>query len=333
MNDKIFDFSSFLDLPIVDGHVHFVHQGRMDEILALMRRAHCGKLNLVCVPNPDATTHNPQALYFKTCKPETTYISGALDYSTVLDNRSSASGIFAQQIINLKKKGFDGLKLIEGKPNVRKMTGIPLDGIEYEGMWYVLEKEAFPVVFHVGDPEEFWDRENCPAWARDSGWDYSAGGFPAREALYDEIDHILARHPRLKIIFAHFYFLSSDLKRSARFLDDNPTVLFDLAPHIEMYRHFSADPEASKAFFERFQDRIVYGTDIDTRVLERGKDGYSFMLSIPWLIRSFLEKDGAFSLSGKEKYAGMGLGKNILEKIYYINFETLYGVRPAPLEE
>jgi predicted TIM-barrel fold metal-dependent hydrolase len=323
--------SLFASIPITDSHVHFVHLERMNEMLALMDAVPCTRFNLVCIPNPDATTHNPAALCFKQHHPDRTYISGALDY-TVLADLDHAPELLGEQIAGLKARGFDGLKLIEGKPQVRKLLPHPLDGPLYTGMWAALEREQFPVVFHVNDPDEFWDKDRCPDWARQSGWDYSDGGYPSKEDFYAEVDNILTRHPDLKIIFAHFYFLSRDLEHAARFLDSHPDVCFDLAPHIDMYRDFSRDPEAARAFFVRYQDRIIYGTDTDTRALVRGPEGVRFMQSIPLLIRSFLETDGKFAMLGGEPYHGLGLQQNVLEKIYHINFERIYGESPALLK-
>ncbi len=73
-------------------------------------------------------------------------------------------------------------------------------------------------------------------------------------------------------------------------------MCFDLAPHVGMYHDFSREPEAARAFFLRYPERILYGTDMDTRVLERGPEGHAFMRSIPWLIRSMLETAGEFTL-------------------------------------
>jgi predicted TIM-barrel fold metal-dependent hydrolase len=299
----------------------------MDEILALMDAIPCARFNLVCIPNLDATTHNPAALYFKQHHPDRTYISGALDY-TVLADPDSAPERLAAQIPALRAQGFDGLKLIEGKPQVRKILPYRLDGPLYAGMWAALEREQFPVVFHVNDPDEFWD--DCPDWARQNGWDYSDGSYPSKEALYTEVDNILRRHPNLKIIFAHFYFLSLDLERAARFLDAHPSICFDLAPHIDMYRDFSRSREAARVFFLRFQERIIFGTDTDTRALVRGPEGARFMQSIPQLIRSFLEMDGEFSMPSGTHYHGLGLPREVLEKIYHANFERQYSLIPVP---
>ena len=317
------DFSHFRDIPIIDSHVHFVHPERMDELLALMDEAHHSRANLVCIPNPDATTHNPAALYFKEHHPDRVYLSGALEYASALADRAHASQILAGQVPALKARGFDGLKLIEGKPQVRKLLPLPLDGPEYAGLWAALESEQFPVVCHVADPDEFWDAERCPDWARSGGWDYSDSSYPSKEDLYTEMDHILARHPNLKITFAHFYFLSTDLARAARFLDAHPNVCFDLAPHIGMYHDFSRDPGSARDFFLRYSDRILYGTDMDTRVLARGAEGLAFMCSIPWLIRSFLETPGSFTINGSE-LNGLGLPPRVLEQIYHANFERIY---------
>ena len=323
--------ATFASIPITDSHVHFVHPERMDEILALMEAVPCIRFNLVCIPNPDATTHNPAALHFKRHHPERTYISGALDY-TVLADPGQAPERLAAQIPALKARGFDGLKLIEGKPQVRKLLPYPLDGLLYARMWEAVEQEGFPVVFHIADPDEFWDAERCPGWARDSGWDYSDGSYPSKEELYVEVENILRRHPGLKIIFAHFYFLSQDLERAARFLDDHPSTSFDLAPHIAMYLDFSRQPEATRAFFLRYQERILYGTDTDTRTLVRGSNGVRLMQSVPQLIRSFLERDEIFTMSRGTRYHGLGLSQEVLEKIYATNFERIYGTCPAPLK-
>jgi predicted TIM-barrel fold metal-dependent hydrolase len=192
-------------------------------------------------------------------------------------------------------------------------------------MWQALEEEQFPVVFHVADPDEFWDPERCPDWARSSGWDYTDGSYPSKEDCYAEVDHILERHPNLKITFAHFYFLSADLERAARFLEAHPTVCFDLAPHVGMYYDFSREPALARDFFLRYSERIVYGTDMDTRVLERGPEGYEFMRSIPWLVRSMLETDGEFMLDG-ETFYGLGLPRLVLEQVYHENFGQRYEI-------
>lgn len=312
-------------LPIVDSHVHFVCPERMADMVALMDAVPCAHFNLVCLPNPDGTTQNAAALYFKEHHPDRVYLSGALEYGPALADFARAPERLAEQVEALRAQGFDGLKLIEGKPQVRKLLPFALDGPLYAPTWAVLEQAQLPIVLHVADPDEFWDAARCPDWARQSGWDYTDGSYPSKEDLYSEVDHVLARHPRLKIILAHFYFLSRDLERAARLLDAHPAVCLDLAPHMDMYADFSREPVAARAFFLRYQDRILYGSDTDTRAIVQRPGGFQFMQSIPVLIRSFLEAGGEFEMPGGTCYHGLGLPRDVLEKIYARNFERVYG--------
>jgi predicted TIM-barrel fold metal-dependent hydrolase len=328
-----YDFSGFHPLEVIDGHTHFIHPECTGDFDSVLSAVPSPTVHLVCLPNHDGSTQNDIALSYKRQHEGRAYVSGALRYAMVLSDPEKAPADLAAQIHSMKEQGFDGLKMIEGKPEVRKLLPFPFDGPLYADMWAALEQEQLPVVFHVGDPDNFWDPEHCPDWARQKGWDYSDGTYPSKEDLYAEIDTVLSRHPLLKITFAHFYFLSADLARAARFLDDHPSVCFDLAPHIDMYRDFSSSSEAARNFFLRYGDRIIYGTDIDTRVLERGEQGYEFMLSIPWLIRSMLENDGPFEMPGGQQYQGLGLPYEVLNKIYCSNFKRIYGSQPAYLRD
>jgi predicted TIM-barrel fold metal-dependent hydrolase len=195
-----------------------------------------------------------------------------------------------------------------------------------------------PIVCHVADPEEFWDRDKAPKWALERDWFYGDGTFPAKEALYAEIDNVLARHPALKLVLAHFYFLSADLERAARLLDAYPHVCLDITPGGEMYNHFTRSGEGARAFFMRYQDRIIYGTDVSTRAI--GQGGVEMVLSYPFFVRTYLETTTPFTPppaiphwleEDLEAIVPIGLPKEVLAKIYHGNFERLFGARPAPL--
>ncbi len=337
------DFSHFAPIPVVDGHIHFPHPELMDDLVAVTERIGLARANLVAVPDLQAINQNPALVHFKVHHPERAYVCGALDYTQMWADPASASEVLAAQIATLKAIGFDGLKLVEGKPVVRRLLAMPFDGPEYAGMWAALEEQGFPVVFHVADPEEFWDAERCPDWARAQGWFYGDGTYPLKEDLYAEVGRVLERHPDLKVVFAHFYFLSADLARAGAFLDAHPHVCFDLTPGVEMYVNFARDLEAARDFFVEYQDRLVYGTDIGATAVQRdpaqGLD-WDDSLGRAWIVRRFLETDGPFSAPegighdlgmDSEGFRGIALPSDVLEKIYRVNFERLFGAAPAPL--
>lgn len=316
-------------MPIIDSHVHFIHPECKDEILALFASSGYRAANLVCLPNLDGGTQNNFALDFKTENPEQIYMSGAIDYRLLLEKSEQFPKDLPRQVHTLIDQGFDGMKMIEGKPNVRKLVGLSLDDPVYDGLWQTLEQEQFPLILHIADPEFFWDAQSCPDWAKENDWDYSDGTFPSKNELHQEVDHILERFPNLKLTLAHFSFLSTDLIAAGQFLKAHPTVSFDLAPHIDMYTDFSENAVAARKFFIEHSDRILYGTDMDTRVLKRGADGHRLAVSVVSLIRQFLESEKPFQHFGKKSYEGLNLPEESLRKIYYQNFERIYSKRPA----
>jgi predicted TIM-barrel fold metal-dependent hydrolase len=332
------DFSQFADVKVVDGHVHFRGIEWTDVVLEWMDRVGLAAVNLVSTPSLETVNQNVDLIYLKATHPGRFYASGGLDYLQVGADRARMPDILGAQVRRLYQAGFDGLKLIEGKPTARKRFQIPLDAPEYEGVWATLEELQMPIVCHVADPEEFWDRDKVPEWALKWGWFYGDGTYPTKEALYAEIDRVLARHPTLKLILAHFYFLSADLERAARFLDAHPSVCLDLTPGGEMYNHFTRAGEVARAFFLRYQDRIVYGTDVSTRGLVQG--GIEAEASKAYFVRAWLETDEPFTPppaiphwleDDLEAIVPIALPEEALDKIYHGNLERLYGARPALL--
>jgi predicted TIM-barrel fold metal-dependent hydrolase len=200
-----------------------------------------------------------------------------------------------------------------------------MDGELYAALFAHLEAEGIPLLWHVADPPEFWTRDAVPLWARQQNWWYDES-FPPKEQLDAECLHVLRRHPGLKVILAHFFFLSQDLPAADRLLDELPNVHLDLAPGVEMFHNVSRDPEAARAFFVRRADRILYGTDIGAAQHRTGpKRG--------WMVRHWLETDDVFDVpddplmtpDDRPALRGIALGEAELERIYAANFLRILG--------
>ena len=224
--------------------------------------------------------------------------------------------------------------MIEGKPTSRQRMDIPVTDAYFAEYWARVEDLGLPIVWHVNDPEEFWDPDRIPGWAKERDWGYGPGDVQ-KEQLYAEVDEVLARHPGLVIIFAHFYFLSADLDRAARFFDEHPTVHFDLAPGIEMLYNLSRDPDSSREFFIKYAERIVFGTDLSSGLtVEQGRIRAG-------LVFRWLESEDTFRVPKAADFLlgppedgiirGMSLPDDVLTKIYRDNFGRLAGSEPQAL--
>jgi predicted TIM-barrel fold metal-dependent hydrolase len=330
--------------PIIDCHIHYGHPEFMPGLMKIVDQFKIDRINIVCTPHINRVSLTPDALHLKAHYPERVYVFGGLDVSHLFINPGQAGAEFANYVDTLAEMGCDGVKMIEGKPEMRKTLPIPdFDGPIYAPYWQKMEETEMPLLFHVNDPEEFWSAERIPQWAKERGWFYGDGIFINNEDQYRQILNVLERHPKLKVIFAHFFFFSAQLPRLAEYLDRYPNMCVDLTPGIEMYHNFSKNPDATRDFFIKYQDRILYGTDIGAKALlftpEKGIEADESQARID-VVRSFLELDkpytlekGAGFLFGNDdvQFHGIGLPPETLEKIYFKNFERIAGKKPRQI--
>ena len=335
----------FCDLPVIDCHIHYGNPSFMNGLIDILEVNKIRKCNIVCTPHETRLSLVPDALHLKAHYPERVYVFGGLDISALFMFPETCGAYFANYVDSLMEMGCDGVKMIEGKPDMRKRLPIPaFDGAAYAPYWSKLEEIGLPILFHVNDPEEFWDANQVPGWAKQQGWFYGDGSYINNETQYGEVLHVLKRHPGLKVIFAHFFFLSNQLERLASYLDEFSNMHIDLTPGIEMYHNFSRNHETVRDFFIKYQDRILFGTDIGAKAL-LATTGESIApeeskMRVD-LVRSFLEKEGIFQLDTEKvslfgKFAGgfqgINLPKEVLNKIYLRNFEKLAGEKPRPIK-
>jgi predicted TIM-barrel fold metal-dependent hydrolase len=322
----------FFDIPIIDAHLHI----RSDDLLtpltdllgymrSIAQENSLAAMNLLSIPVYDHTfvLQNAICMLYKALYPKDTYAFGGLDYHKGGINTGSRD--FTRQASELIAMGFDGFKLLESKTQTRKLIGnLPLSAPLYEGFFQLAEEKGIPLLCHVADPETFWDEHLAPAWAKANGWFYGDGTFPAKEELIADIETVMTRHPKLKMIFAHFFFISADIERAAAFLDRWPGVSYDITPGSEMFGNFILNRDAWRAFFVKYRDRIVFGTDngfdIGTPIANRLKK----CEYIIHCLRTFLETDDEFTLYGVSG-RGLSLDQDTVACICRGNFIRLTG--------
>jgi hypothetical protein len=338
------NLDKFHNCPITDAHIHYPHPSQMPGLIQTCDNLKIDRLNIVCTPDRARLSLVPDALHLKAHYPQRVFVLGGLDVSAYFRAPQQVGAIFASSLDGLSAAGCDGIKMIEGKPDMRKMLPIPpFDSAEFAPFWEKMAQTQMPLLFHVNDPEEFWHAERIPDWARQRGWFYGDGTYINNETQYTEIFNVLSKNPALKVIFAHFFFLSAQLPRLADLLDRYPNVHVDLTPGIEMYRNFTAAIEETREFFLTYQDRILFGTDIGARALLSSPQTdiqLSESQERVMLIRNFLENPDEFTLrpdSGflfgtlKTPFHGLDLPDTVLNKIYHKNFEKVVAPTPRPV--
>ncbi len=311
----------------IDSHVHI----NSLPCLAYMKdyADHFGfqAVNVACLgqEKPWDVTQNMLALLLKHQDPRF-YAHGALLYPSVPVQKAGLdSSFFAGQARELEVLGFDGIKLLEGKPTTRKNLALAQNDPLYDAFYAQLEEAGTHVIWHVADPETFWHRETAPAFSLEAGWFYGDGSFLTQEQLYDEVLSVLDRFPKLKVTFAHFFFLSNFPDRAKALLDTYPHVTLDITPGREMYENFSKRPAAWRSFFQAYAQRIVFGTDMARSEFQGAPT------DLIGAMTRFLASQDRFDYWGFT-LGGLGLSRQAYQLIVQKNFQRLVGDRPRPVD-
>lgn len=334
----------YQDIPIIDSHVHYGWPILADSLTDILAQTHTDAVCLAALPGQTRLDPTLDILVYKHQFPENTFALGCLD-CTAYETHDEIGARFVKHAKRILKMGCDGIKLLEGKPTMRRAFPIPdFDDEVWEPFWAFCEEAQVPLLWHVNDPETFWDPRRIPAFAASVGWGYGPEDVD-NEAQYRQVRNVFTRHPTLNVTFAHLFFMSAQLPRLAEWLELFPHMRVDLTPGIELYENLSASCDETRAFFTRFSDRILYGTDIGGRAVLSGaqmKLNQSESLLRVEYTRTFLIKkatvgireDGNFLIHSEPFVLhGLGLAHDLLRKILCDNFRAFIGcAQPWPVD-
>ncbi len=321
----------------IDSHAHFAWPVLFDCLTQTLQKTGADAVCLLALPGTSRLDSTPDILCYKLLHPDTVFAFGCLDVTVYETDPAHCGLLFARRAKRLLRMGCDGMKLLEGKPTLRRRFPVPdFDAPAWEPFWALAERERIPLLWHVNDPEQFWNPDAVPAYARNSGWGYGPEDVN-NEAQYRQVWNVLIRHPRLNLTLPHLFFLSAQLPRLAEWLDRFPLLRVDLAPGIELYENLSREPDETRAFFRRYGERIQYGTDIGGRAVLKENvtllDEAESMRRIE-IIRRFLTGEGEREITADGRYLigslpftlrGMGFDEELLRKIERDSFLAFVG--------
>jgi len=329
-------------MKIIDEHVHIAKQFDINEFCEFVL-AKSNKANIIACGHSECLSLLLPALKCKQLYPDKFYCFSEPDPSVFYLHQNDLGEYLCADLQKQLDMGADGIKLLEGKPQVRKKYPIPdFDLSVWEPFWKYMEEKQIPILMHLNDPENFWNINEVPSFAKTQGWFYDES-YVNNEDQYQQMLNVLNKHKNLKISFAHFMFLSKQLDRLAIILDSFPNVYIDLTPGIEMYENFSLDIGKTKAFFNKYIDRIMYGSDIGGRCVLMGEDKAFDIIENnlrPKLVLNFLTSKNDLLIESDDHYLinrkpftmhCLNLDNESLDKITYQNFERFVSVNPKPL--
>ncbi len=196
-----------------------------------------------------------------------------------------------------------------------------------------------PLLAHLAEPREAWlplDPKGLHYgyYSQNPQWHlYGKPGFPSHQMILDARDHILAKHPDLVVIGAHVGSMEHDVDEVAKRLERYPNFHVEVSART---RNLTRQPSAKvRAFFLKYQDRIMYGVDRswrpyrtpDVTPTDAQRAKFAADLEAQYRLDWAYYAGNAPLLYGNATVDALGLPKDVLEKFYWKNAERLIGVK------
>jgi len=224
-----------------------------------------------------------------------------------------------------------GLYLRDGGPTGRL---VKIDDPRFDPMWEACAALNLPVGIHIADPVAFFqptDRfnERYEELHHHPDWSFHGRDFPTFVELLEARNRLFARHPKTTWIALHVGHHAEDLAEVAASLDRFPNMHVEIGARIG---ELGRQPKASRRFFDRYQDRIMFGTD----AVPHGKETPQQLFGdeLYEIYYRFLETEdeyfdyapAAVPPQGRWRIYGLGLPEAVLKKVYHDNAARLLRV-------
>ncbi|MCK4921596.1 MAG: amidohydrolase family protein [Bacteroidales bacterium] len=195
---------------------------------------------------------------------------------------------------------------------------------------FIIENDK-TVVAHIGEPKNCWlpldsmtvnnnkrYYESHPEYHM-----YLHPDYPSYEKLIESRDNLLAKNPDLRFVGAHLGSLEWSVDELALRLDKYPNLAVDMSARVGDLQF--QEREKVKAFVIKYQDRLLYGTDIGITVednIESRLASYENRWKSDW--KYFSTNETMTSRNFDKPFNGLELDEDILRKIYFSNAMKWY---------
>lgn len=216
------------------------------------------------------------------------------------DINNGARGLKIYKSLGMRYKDTDGKRLA-------------IDDKRLDAIWAKCGEMGVPVLIHAADPKSFWDdfdgdNERWLELKTHPRRKRSDSDPASWEQIIKEQHQMFKKHPKTIFVNAHMGWYANNLGKLSELMDDMPNMNVEIGAIIA---ELGRQPRAAKRFFEKYQDRILFG-----------KDSWK-PEEFPTYFR-VLESDDEYFPYHKKYHAfwamyGLDLSDEVLKKVYYKN--------------
>jgi predicted TIM-barrel fold metal-dependent hydrolase len=245
----------------------------------------------------------------------------------------------ADAIAQAHEAGSRGLKILKTlslylREQTTKGKLVKVDDPRFDPMWDACGQLNMPVAIHVSDPVAFFtptDRfnERYEELTHHPDWSFYGRDFPSNAEILEARNRVFARHPKTQFIALHVGNFAEDLENVSTNLDRFRNMHVDIAARIG---ELGRQPRAARKFFDKYQDRILFGTDATPHGDEYPQQVFNDKLYEIYF--RFLETDDEYfdyapsevPPQGRWRIYGIDLSDAVLQKVYNQNAAKLLRV-------
>ena len=231
----------------------------------------------------------------------------------------------------LKARGCVALKLWKNMTLMGEAhfgRNLPLNDPHYEPLWRACGELKLPIIIHVADPPCFFrpidgTNEHYVCLSQHPEWSFYRPGMFSFEEHMAMQEAVIRDHPDTTFVVAHVGSWAENLPQVGAWLMRYPNMYVDVAARLDQ---LGRQPYTARAFIERWQDRVLFGTDYEGHFsMERTRAFYHTHF------RFFQTWDEYFDhpfpdFLGQLKVCGLGLEEPVLKKLYRDNARRVFGV-------
>ena len=239
--------------------------------------------------------------------------------------------VVAKEIEGLLDEGYQIAKL-QNAPVMRKRIKSKPESPRFgnescDSIFSTLAENDIPFLLHMSDPDTYYASKYA-----------NSNVYNTKEEDLSELEAAVTRYPDVRFQLAHFAAQPEEdrLANLTRWLDSYPNFNIDTASARWMARELSRNPERSREFLIKYQDRVDFGTDCIAFFRFKWRSSSKIYYDSRYrTLRLLLEtdvkgmplpfKDKDTASTGGTLINGLSLPDRVLRKIYWENAVRFYG--------
>jgi predicted TIM-barrel fold metal-dependent hydrolase len=321
-------------MPKIDAHAHLGENAEKSRarFIAFLTKHHLKWLD-ICTMGTDWKKMQSQIVSAERFHKD---YSAQISWATSFNLENWGSGDWTETSIGTIKQSFaQGAVAVKVWKEIGMVVKDPdghyvmIDDARFDPLFDYIESQGKTLVAHISEPRNCWLPLESMTVDSDRHYykenpQYHSYQHPEIPGYWEQIkarDHVLEKHPGLRVVGCHLGSLEFDVDELAKRLDQYPNFAVDMAARIV---HFQVqDREKVSRFILKYQDRLLYGTDNEFGAAR--EDPASALQELDGVYMKDYQYFGTDQeiavprIKPNYKVRGLALPASVLEKIFYQN--------------